>query len=62
MSLKDQKDYNAPDKAELSYAQAGEIDENSTDEELLAYTIPPEESRALLRTLDFHIAPVLMIL
>ncbi|GAA5982317.1 hypothetical protein JCM5350_006142 [Sporobolomyces pararoseus] len=39
-----------------------EIDENSSDEELLAYCIPPDELRSLLRNLDFHIAPVLMIL
>jgi hypothetical protein len=61
MSVKDRKDGFGDDK-ELAYAQSGEIDENSTDEELLAYTIPPDEQRALLRTLDFHIAPVLMIL
>ncbi|GAA6008088.1 hypothetical protein JCM11491_001877 [Sporobolomyces phaffii] len=64
MSDKDHNDagYSADNKVELSYATAGDIDANSTDEELLAYTIPPEETRALLRKLDFHIAPVLMIL
>lgn len=30
--------------------------------ELVEYEIPPEETRALLRTLDWHIAPVCMVL
>ncbi|GAA5900027.1 uncharacterized protein JCM6883_006066 [Sporobolomyces salmoneus] len=67
MSLKrDVKDPNgslSPESdKELAYTQPGEIDEASTHEELLAYTIPPSELKSLLRTLDFHIAPVLMIL
>jgi len=46
---------------ELSYAVA-EISDSSTDEELLHYSIPTDELKKLLKNLDFHIAPVLMIL
>ncbi|GAA6060158.1 hypothetical protein JCM10212_005159 [Sporobolomyces blumeae] len=57
----DDKCMSVPDKEELGYAVA-EIDESSTDDELLRYEIAPAESRKLLRTLDTWIAPVLMIL
>lgn len=63
MSVKDKQygDDRDGDK-ELAYAQAGEIDEASTDAELLAYTIPPDELRGLLRKLDSRVAPVLLVL
>lgn len=36
--------------------------EVSNEDDLLAYEIDPAEEAALLRTLDWHIAPVVMIL
>ncbi|GAA5950096.1 hypothetical protein JCM10213_001856, partial [Rhodosporidiobolus nylandii] len=45
----------------VNYSPA-DIDENSTDEELLAYQISPEEKKALVRRLDCFIAPMIMIL
>ncbi|BGP51251.1 hypothetical protein JCM10450v2_007180 [Rhodotorula kratochvilovae] len=48
-------------EASVGYAVAS-INEDSTDEELLAYTMDPAEKRALLRRLDTFIAPMVMIL
>ncbi|GAA6023149.1 hypothetical protein JCM10207_005743 [Rhodosporidiobolus poonsookiae] len=45
----------------VAYSVAN-IDENSTDEELLAYQISPEEKRQLLRRLDLFIGPMICIL
>ncbi|CDR35625.1 RHTO0S01e03532g1_1 [Rhodotorula toruloides] len=45
----------------LAYA-VKDIDENSSDEELLAYQISPQETRSLLRRLDSFLAPMVMIL
>ncbi|BGP27191.1 MFS nicotinic acid transporter [Rhodotorula toruloides] len=45
----------------LAYA-VKDIDENSSDEELLNYQISPLETRSLLRRLDTFLAPMVMIL
>jgi hypothetical protein len=44
----------------LAYA-VKDIDENSSDEELLAYQISPQETRSLLRRLDSFLAPMVMV-
>jgi len=53
--------FGAGDEPGVGYTQAS-IDETSTDEELLAYTIDPVEERRLLRRLDSFIAPMVSIL
>ncbi|GAA6042418.1 hypothetical protein JCM8097_008443 [Rhodosporidiobolus ruineniae] len=49
------------DEGRLGYSPS-QIDENSTDEELLAYQIDPVEKKALVRRLDMFIAPMVGIL
>lgn len=45
----------------VGYAEQ-EIDENSSDEELLRYVISPDEQKALLRRLDVVLGPLVCIL
>lgn len=51
----------AEKNVEKNAYQAGEAVPSEQDD-LATYEIPPAETRKLLRTLDIHIAPVVMIL
>jgi hypothetical protein len=66
-SIEVEKDYaaqGAAAKDDKAYAGDAvfEVTEQTANEELAQYEIPPQETKALLRTLDSRIAPLVMIL